>query len=206
MKKLGKYLESIQKNECGCGGGPTTSSAAGMGFKIDQPQGMVKKTTYPKKKSFVAVLPDDKKKRNKKRKLLLDEQTEPFRHRVLIDFDGVIHKYGGHWNNGAMDGDVIEKVKESIDDIRNTYNNVDIVIFTTRACKSEDIDYNDQIKKLKEFFNKHDIYYDDITGDKLSALIYIDDNGFRFSGDWKGDLPQIKKIIGERIMERKNRK
>jgi len=69
MKKLEDYLESIQKNECGS----TTSSAAGMGFKIDQPQGMVKKNTYPKKKSFVAVLPDDKKKRKKSRKLLLDE-------------------------------------------------------------------------------------------------------------------------------------
>ena len=55
------------------------------------------------------------------------------------------------------------------------------------------------------FLKEYDIYYDDITGDKLSALIYIDDNGYRFSGDWKKDLPQIKKIIGERINDRENR-
>lgn len=202
MKKIKDYLESIQKNECGCG--PTTSSAAGIGFKIDNPQGVQQKS-YPKKKSFVAVLPDDKKKRSKKRKLLLDEQTDnKFRHRVLVDFDGVIHKYGGHWNNGEMNGGLMENVKDAIDDIHNAFDNIDIVIFTTRACKTEDHNYEEQIKKLKMFLEKNNIYYDDITGDKLSALIYIDDNGFRFV-DWTSDLPQIKQIIGERIKDRESR-
>jgi len=199
MKKLEEYLESIQKNECG-------SSAAGLGFRIDSPKGLALKTPYPKRKPYIAVLPDDKKKRNKKRKILIDEQIDKTRHHVLIDFDGVVCSYDGSWNSGEINGKLIENVKEAINEIHNNYDNVDIIIFTTRACPSENHDHIDQIKKLKEFFKENEIYYDDITGEKLPALIYIDDNGYRFSGNWKKDLPQIKKIIDKRINERESRK
>ena len=173
-KIVENYLKSIQDN---------VTSAAGLGFRIDDPHSFVKKS-------------------KKKKRELIDEQVNNIRNRVMIDLDGVIHD--GNWNNGEL-GDVIKNTKESIDDIRNTFD-VDIIIYTTRACKSENHDnYTEVIKNIKNFLEKNNIYYDDITGEKLDALIYIDDNGWRFSGNWKKDLPQIKEIIDKRIKERENR-
>jgi len=174
-KIIEKYLKTIQ-DENG------VSSTAGLGFRIDDPHG---------------VVPEKKKKR---RELIIDEQIDNTHNRVMVDLDGVIHVYDGNWNNGKL-GDVIKSTKESIDDIRSTFNNVDIIIFTTRASKSENNNYIEQIENVKNFLEKNNIYYDDITSEKLGALIYIDDNGYRFT-DWKKDLPKIKKIIDERIKER----
>jgi len=176
-KIVEKYLESIQ-DENG------VSSSAGIGFAIDNPHGFVQK-----------------KSEKKKREVIMDEQFNNVRHRVLIDLDGVIHVYDGNWKNGKL-GKVIKNTKESIDDIRNTFKNVDIIIYTTRACKAEDHNHIEQIKNIKKFLKENNIYYDGITGEKLGALIYIDDNGWRFSGVWKNDLPQIKEIIKKRIEER----
>ena len=188
-KIIEKYLKTIQ-------GENGVSSAAGLGFRIDDPHGFVQKTPYPKSVS-TPVVPEKKKKR---RELIIDEQIDNTRNRVMVDLDGVIHVYDGNWNNGKL-GDVIKNTKESIDDIRSTFNNVDIIIFTTRASKSENNNYIEQIENVKNFLEKNNIYYDDITSEKLGALIYIDDNGYRFT-DWKKDLPKIKKIIDERIKER----
>jgi len=188
-KIIEKYLKTIQ-------GENGVSSAAGLGFRIDDPHGFVQKTPYPKSVS-TPVVPEKKKKR---RELIIDEQIDNTHNRVMVDLDGVIHVYDGNWNNGKL-GDVIKNTKESIDDIRSTFNNVDIIIFTTRASKSENNNYIEQIENVKNFLEKNNIYYDDITSEKLGALIYIDDNGYRFT-DWKKDLPKIKKIIDERIKER----
>ncbi len=178
-KIVEKFLKTIQ-DENG------VSSAAGIGFAVDDPHGFVEK---PKKK---------------KREVIMDEQVDNTRHRILIDLDGVIHIYNG-WNDGKL-GDVIQNTKESIDDIRNTFKNVDIIIYTTRACKAENNDNTKQyIENVKKFLEKNNIYYDDITGEKLGALIYIDDNGYRFSGNWKKDLPNIKKIIDGKIKEREDK-
>jgi len=183
-KIIEKYLKSVQ-DENG------VSSAAGLGFKVDDPYGFVRKAS-----------PSEKNKK-KKKEIIMDEQVNNVHHhRVLIDLDGVIHDYINGWNNGKL-GDVINNTKESIDDIRNTFNNVKIIIFTTRASYKGNDNTEEQIKNVKNFLEKNNIYYDNITGEKLGALIYIDDNGWRFSGNWKKDLPQIKEIIGKRIEEAK---
>jgi hypothetical protein len=190
-KIVEKYLKSVQDEN--------VSSAAGLGFRTDNPHGFVQKIPYPKSVSNKIFPPSEKNKKIKKKEILIDEQTDNFRHKILIDLDGVIHLYDGNWNNGKL-GEVIKNAKESIDDIHNSFKNVDIIIYTTRACKSEDHDYLNQIENVKKFLDENDIYYDDITGEKLGALIYIDDNGYHFT-DWKKDLPEIKNIIKQRIIK-----
>jgi hypothetical protein len=165
-KIVEKYLKSVQDEN--------VSSAAGLGFRTDNPHGFVQKIPYPKSVSNKIFPPSEKNKKIKKKEILIDEQTDNFRHKILIDLDGVIHLYDGNWNNGKL-GEVIKNAKESIDDIHNSFKNVDIIIYTTRACKSEDHDYLNQIENVKKFLDENDIYYDDITGEKLGALIYIDD-------------------------------
>ena len=204
-KIVEKYLESIQ-DESG------VSSSAGIGFAVDNPYGFVQKKPYPKGTSTPDVCPKDKK-RKRRREVIMDEdityviESSVPEKRVLVDFDGVIHNYNNGWQNGEVYGGPIEEVKDALERIKKTYDNVKIIIFTTRAAKNDPMnvnelkgyDYDDQISKVKEFLDKHEIPYDGITGEKLAALIYIDDNGFRFNGNWGKSLPTLLKIIKERM-------
>lgn len=188
-KIVEKYLKTIQSEDGG------VSSASGLGFSIDDPHGFSEK---PKKK--------------RKRELIVDEDVDNTvkssmpQKRVLVDFDGVIHSYNNGWQNGEIYGSPMKDVKSAIEKIKEIDDNIKIIIFTTRAAKNDPInsegldnyEYNDQINKIKEFLNKYEIPYDDITGEKLSALIYIDDNGFRLT-NWEKDLPKILKIINVRM-------
>jgi len=132
----------------------------------------------------------------KKRKKKVKEQkfsTPAHRDRVMIDFDGVIHSYEKGWNNGEIYGNVIDKAKESIEKLRQKY---EIVIFTTRAAqKTQPLDgptSEELVKDLKEWLDKNGIYYDKITGDKLGAFAYIDDNAIEFT-TWDDVMIKLQK-------------
>lgn len=179
---LEKCLKKIQDD--------ISVSSSGMINPVDSPSGVKIDQTYKPLKQ-----------KNKNKEIIVDEQeSNKFRYRVLIDFDGVIHKYDSGYNDEIL-GETLENVKEAIDNIRNSYGNLDILIFTTRACSRENENYLENIEKIKEYLDKYDIYYDDIIGEKVSGLIYVDDNSYRFSGSWLNDLPEIKRIIEDRIIE-----
>jgi hypothetical protein len=93
-KIVEKYLKSVQDEN--------VSSAAGLGFRTDNPHGFVQKIPYPKSVSNKIFPPSEKNKKIKKKEILIDEQTDNFRHKILIDLDGVIHLYDGNWNNGKL--------------------------------------------------------------------------------------------------------
>lgn len=110
--------------------------------------------------------------------------------RVMIDFDGVIHSYDNGWQGGEIYGNVIEGAKEAIDVLKEKYQ---IVIFTTRASKR----YNDLVSSdklvadISAWLKEHDIYFDEITGDKLGAFKYIDDKAIKFL-NWEQVLNEIR--------------
>lgn len=187
MKELNSLMNKIIEKYLKYLNDESVSSSAGMGFAVDDPHGFVKNKTHD------FIIPS---KKNKKKKIFVDEQTSKKNPRILIDFDNVIHDYNG-WNNGKL-GKLIKLAKESIEDLHETFKDVEVVIFTTRACKLENEDNTELIKDLEKFLEENDIYYDYITGEKIGALIYIDDNGFRFR-DWETDLPEIKKIIKNKM-------
>jgi hypothetical protein len=97
---------------------------------------------------------------------------------VLIDFDGVIHKYSKGIHDCSLYDSPVDGVKDFIDSIKDKYR---VVIFTARLCPVFDIQPNITNEDIADWMNKHNIYYDEITYKKLPAVAYIDDLGINFS-------------------------
>lgn len=129
---------------------------------------------------------------NKKELTGFNEQDQPRKDRILIDFDNTIHNYYKGWQNGEVYGDILEDAKESVDTLRKLFD-VEIYIFTTRLS-SDNENREEQIQKINEWLDRYGIQVDGITSDKIGALMYIDDKGFRLY-NWKENLPQIIEII-----------
>ena len=153
-----------------------------------------------------SLFPMDSYKDEKKKKIIRTMYPEqvnsdiPIRKRAMIDFDGVISRYLNGWNDGKLSDDLMSGTKESIDKLREM--DYEIVIFTTRASKVHMVKptAEEQISALKVWLEKHDIYYDQITAEKLGATFYVDDKGIRFS-NWKTTMKQIKDINKNSNME-----
>lgn len=128
----------------------------------------------------------------KKNLVRFNEQNQSKKDRILIDFDNTIHDYYKGWQSGEVYGDLLEDAKESINALKRIFD-VEIYIFTTRLSGDNE-NKEDQKEKINEWLNKHNIQVDGITSDKIGALMYIDDKGFRFS-NWKEDLPRIIEIL-----------
>lgn len=111
--------------------------------------------------------------------------------RILIDFDKVIHSYHEGWLDGSIYGYPIQGSKESIEHLIKIY---DIYIFTSRISKEQE-NYEAQKLMISDWLNKYHIPYTDITSDKLSAVVYIDDRGVRFEGNWLQTMLQLKQIL-----------
>jgi len=115
--------------------------------------------------------------------------------RIMIDLDGVIHRYSKGFHNGTLYDGVMPGAKEFIDSMKDMY---EIVIFTARISKSPNrFAPRTKVKEVKEWLDKHDIYYDDITSDKLPAIAYIDDRAIEFRGDWNYVRERFDMLDGE---------
>ena len=113
---------------------------------------------------------------------------------IAIDFDGVIAK---KWHKPK------EVIADSFAAIRKFINEwYCVYIFTARRPKEViDFMYDKVTWWLKfeiipyyyNFWDKHWIIW--ISNKKLPADIYIDDNAYRFTGDWNKTYSDISKMI-----------
>lgn len=101
---------------------------------------------------------------------------------VLIDFDGVIHKYSKGIHDKTLYDGPVEGAKEFIDSIKHKYR---IVVFTARLADFNGGRSSMDVNEISNWMNKYDIYFDQITCEKLPAVAYIDDLGISFQHDWK---------------------
>lgn len=108
--------------------------------------------------------------------------------RIMVDVDGVLHKYENGWDNGKLKG-VISGAKEALNQLHN--DGFEIVIFSTRAS-GENPNSKQLVKELQKWLISNKLYFDRITGKKLGAVIYIDDRAIHFKGNWKDTLVEIK--------------
>lgn len=139
-----------------------------------------------------------KKKRQIIRTVYPESKDESLPKRAMIDLDKTIHKYSKGYKDGTVYDDAFDGAKEVINWLKE--KGYEIVIFTTRASKqnADELggDHKEQIKKVAKWLKDNDIYFDQITAEKLAANFYIDDKAISIhNGDWKTVLNVIKKRI-----------
>ena len=143
-----------------------------------------------------------KKKRQVIRTVYPESKDETLPKRAMIDLDMTLHKYSQGYKDGEIYDDVFDGAKQVIDWLRK--KGFEIVIFTTRAsqenAEENGGDHLEQIEKVKEWLNKHNIYFDRITAEKLAADFYIDDKAIHIkNGDWETVLKTIKKRVKYKV-------
>ena len=107
------------------------------------------------------------------------EETPPEKRNILIDFDGPIHKYSKGLHDESIYDPPTEGAKEAIEFLKKYFR---IVIFTARISPNglgEEKAKNNKIEMI-EWLKKYDIFYDEITCEKLPAVAYIDDLAINF--------------------------
>lgn len=106
--------------------------------------------------------------------------------KVLVDFDGVLHRYSRGWDDGTAYDPPIEGASEALAELDG--RGYEIVIFSTRDA--------DQITAWLEHWG-FPAYR--VTDRKEPAVAQIDDRAIRFT-DWaqaRGDLLQLYPLRGE---------
>lgn len=95
---------------------------------------------------------------------------------VAVDFDGVIHSYESPWRGHQCIDD--EPVPGAIDALNRLVEDFEVVIFTTRGGIPEGR------SAVSAYIERHGGPADLVVTDKKpAALVYIDDRGYRFTGD-----------------------
>lgn len=113
---------------------------------------------------------------------------------IAIDFDGVIHNFDKGYYDGTCYGDPIPGSLEALRKLSTKYN---IVIFTAKAKPSRPlVDGKTGIQLVKDWLEKHKVLdcVSEITSEKPRAILYIDDNGYRFT-NWKDTLNFVEDAI-----------
>jgi hypothetical protein len=119
---------------------------------------------------------------------------------VLVDWDGVIQKFGMIYDTT----DPIDGVPEALRKLASL--GYRIVIFTSRLSKvwhdSEGWDHEkakkEQLDYMQTFLDKYDIPYDDFTCEKIPSLAYFDDKAYRVATGPNGLANAVAEFLSER--------
>lgn len=87
--------------------------------------------------------------------------------RLLVDFDGVIHKYRHGWADGTAYDEPVEGAKETLEGLTN--RGYEVVIFSTR-----------EERQIAAWLRANRFPPYPITNEKVPAVAIIDDRAIRF--------------------------
>lgn len=112
------------------------------------------------------------------------------RYRIAVDFDGVIHRYGKGWHDGTIYDEPMPGAREALARIHRRYR---VVILTTRVNPT--LHGGDaQLASVEAWLERHGFvkgeHYDEVTHEKVPALVYIDDRALHFV-DWDQALAEL---------------
>lgn len=97
---------------------------------------------------------------------------------IVLDFDGVIHPYTRGWQGAPDKIDPEPPVPGAVRAIKILRGTYKVVVFSTR-CSSE----RGRIA-VHDYLVYHEAEVDDVSSTKPPGILYVDDRGFRFNGDW----------------------
>lgn len=112
---------------------------------------------------------------------------------LAIDFDGVIHNANKGFHDGTCYGDPLPGSLEALKLLAGKYR---IVIFTAKAKPNRPlVDGKTGTQLVSEWLDKHGVlgFVAEITSEKPRAILYIDDNAYRFE-NWKDTLEYTQNI------------
>lgn len=111
------------------------------------------------------------------------------RYTVAVDFDGVLHSYTSGWQGAHVIPD--PPIPGAIDWLNEIVKNFEVVIMTTRGDQPG---ANDAIRAWlrRHGYNRGPLL---VTSHKVPALVYIDDRGWRFTGDNFPTVEQVHRAI-----------
>ena len=110
---------------------------------------------------------------------------------LAIDFDGVIHNYDKGFHDGTCYGEPLNGSLEAVKTLASKYK---IVIYTAKARPDRPlVNGKTGIEHVQEWLEKYEImkYVHEITAIKPRAILYIDDNCYRFN-NWVETLDYLK--------------
>lgn len=99
-----------------------------------------------------------------------------YKHKILVDFDGVVHGYESGWKGiGVCPDPPVPGTRSAIAAMRETCR---VYIFSTRCGSPAGV------AAIERYLELNDIEVDGVVTEKIPASLSIDDRGFRFNGDW----------------------
>lgn len=107
-----------------------------------------------------------------------------FRPTICIDFDGVIHSYKSGWDGAAEPPDPpVPGAAEAIVELRKKYK---VIIYSARCHLLGGKE------AIETWMAKYGIEVDAVQENKPPAIIYLDDRGIQFHGNWRRALSDIE--------------
>jgi hypothetical protein len=113
---------------------------------------------------------------------------------IAIDFDGVIHNFDKGYHDGTCYGEPIPGSLEALKHLSTKYK---IIIFTAKAKPNRPlVNGKTGVELVREWLHKHEVlgYVSEITSEKPRAMLYIDDNGYRFI-NWESAISFIQEKL-----------
>jgi phosphoglycolate phosphatase-like HAD superfamily hydrolase len=104
--------------------------------------------------------------------------TAAYRPRLLVDFDGVIHRYGKGWHDGTAYDEPMPGARKALEQLN--FHGYEIVIFSTRDAE-----------QIQEWLTRYNFQSYRVTNVKEPALAIIDDRAIQFTS-WERTLEVVK--------------
>lgn len=106
---------------------------------------------------------------------------------LAIDFDGVIHNASKGFFDGTCYGEPLPGSLAALRDLSSRYR---LVIFTAKAKPNRPlVNGKSGTQLVSDWLEKYEVlqYVAEITSEKPRAILYIDDNAYRFE-NWQDTL------------------
>lgn len=102
---------------------------------------------------------------------------------IALDFDGVLHSYTSGWTGPVPEDPPVDGAQKFVEWLQDKY---EVVLFSSRADTKAGID------GIKSWLKDHNFPALEVYHEKPAAEVYVDDRGFRFTGDFN----KVKDFLG----------